>query len=112
MKEVEFSKQVEDTFKLFGWRFSHFRGVRIQRKDGSIYYQTPIQGDGVGFPDYVAVKGNRLLFAEIKGDNGRLSPDQKIWLETLGGTSAEVYVWKPKDFDELMGILRPAESEC
>jgi hypothetical protein len=39
-----------------GWFVSHFRGVRIQRQDGSVYYQTPCSADGKGLPDLLMVR--------------------------------------------------------
>ena len=48
-----------------------------------------------GFPDLVLV-GNRVLFVELKRQDGRLRPEQRAWLEAL--TAAEgvtAIVWRP-----------------
>jgi hypothetical protein len=46
------------------------------------------------------------LFCEIKGDKGRLSRDQKDWLDLLNNTAAEVYVWYPHDIERVKELLR------
>ena len=59
-----------------------------------------------GLPDYIATREGRLLFCEIKGDNGRLSKYQKDWIEQLEQTPAETYVWYPCDIHRIKDILR------
>jgi len=105
--ENEFQQQVIDLCHLLGWRVAHFRGVRIQRKDGSVYYQTPVQADGKGFVDLVLVnkEKKRVIFSELKTDKGRLSPEQKEWIEDLREAGQEVYIWRPKDWEEIMETL-------
>lgn len=104
MNETEFQNSLIKAAQLLGWKVAHFRGVRIQRKNGSIYYATPVQADGEGFVDLVMVRGNRLICAELKSDKGRTSKEQDDWLEKLG-LVAETYVWKPKDWEEITRVL-------
>ena len=60
-----------------------------------------------GFPDICMVKGERLIFAELKREQGELSPYQAEWLEVLKATGkAEVYVWRPSQLEEIVNILR------
>ena len=111
IKEKDFQKQVIDTARLLGWKVAHFRGVRIQRKNGSVYYQTPVQGDGAGFPDCVLVKDGRLIFAELKLAKGKLTEQQGEWLSMLAEVpNVEVYLWKPSEFDKIVEILSGAEG--
>ena len=72
-----------------------------------------------GSPDIIAVRGNRLLFAELKSDEGKLSLEQEEWLAALKACHIfvgldernnalylpEVYLWKPEDIDEIQKIL-------
>ena len=67
-------------------------------------FVTAVQGDGKGFPDLTMVRGERLAFAELKAENGRVSPDQRTWLESLS-LVAEVYVWKPSHWNEIEEVL-------
>lgn len=92
--EKEFQTDVLRLAGMFGWRTFH---------DFDSRRSTP------GFPDLVAVKPPRLIFAELKSDTGKLRPDQVLWLDDLtkvesaldraiGGSSpVEVYVWRPSD---------------
>lgn len=70
-----------------------------------------------GFPDWVFVKGPRLVFAELKTETGRTSPKQQEWLDALrepeGATKGlvQVYLWRPRDYPEVVEVLtgrRPA----
>ena len=51
-----------------------------------------------GFPDLVLARRDRLLFAELKSAKGRLTSEQKAWAAALKETSAEIYLWRPKDW--------------
>lgn len=106
MKEEYLQQQIIDLAHLHHWRVAHFRTVRIQRKDGSVYYATPVQADGEGFPDLVMLKGNRKIVAEIKSEKGKCSDAQTEWLNAWELAGAEVYVWRPKDWDEIEKILK------
>ena len=101
MKEEYLQQQIIDLAHLHHWRVAHFRTARIQRKDGSVYYATPVQADGEGFPDLVLLKGNRVIVAEIKSEKGKLSDAQRDWLSAWEMTEADVYVWRPQDWDEI-----------
>ena len=101
MLESVFAKQVEHLLELFGWTWCHFEPA--VRQSGS--WATPMRGHK-GLPDYIATRDGRILFAEIKGDNGRLSKSQKDWLDQLERTPAETYVWYPSDIHRLKDVLR------
>ena len=105
--EKDFQDTVIEYAQLRGWKAAHFRSVRVQRKNGSIYYQTPVQADGAGFPDLCLVRLSRILFIELKSGKDKISPAQNEWLEALADTEkVEVYVWKPADFEqEIVEVL-------
>lgn len=50
-----------------------------------------------GFPDLAMVnpRQGRLLFVEVKGENGRLSAEQRAWLTDLHAAGIEAYSWWP-----------------
>lgn len=58
-----------------------------------------------GFPDLVMVKGNRLIFAELKREKGKVTEAQKVWLKRLEATGAECYLWRPSQWQEVLDIL-------
>lgn len=51
-----------------------------------------------GYPDLTLVRGERLIFAELKSMKGAVSADQDGWLDALRGVGVEVYVWTPADW--------------
>lgn len=96
--EAEFQAQVIELARHLNWRAAHFRKVRVQRANGSVYWETPVAADGKGFPDLLLLQGARLLVPELKTDTGRLIPEQKLWLEAFEEVGAETTVWRPKDW--------------
>ena len=106
ISEDEFQTQVISLAHLLGWKIAHFRGVRTQRKNGTVFYQTPVQADGKGFPDLVMVKDKRVIYAELKSEKGVLSVEQKEWLRLLAlDKKREVYCWRPSEIWDIQEIL-------
>jgi hypothetical protein len=101
--ERAFQDQVIDLARMFGWIVAHFRPALTTRG-----WRTPVQADGVGFPDLVLVHDGqkRTVYAEIKAEGGHLTPEQYFWLIALEVAGNETYVWKPSDFDEVAETLR------
>lgn len=48
-----------------------------------------------GFPDLVIVGRKRVLFRELKTMSGVVSDDQKYWLSILHAAGADVAIWRP-----------------
>ena len=70
------------------------------------------QASLAGYPDITAwrVADQRLIFAELKTDTGRVSPAQEAVLEELRSLGrAEVYLWRPKNLPEIRQILAYVE---
>ena len=98
MSEAELQRSVIELARLYKWKIVHFRGVAVRRKDGSIRYQTPVQGDGAGFPDLVLVR-DKVIFIELKSDRGTLSQEQALWMEALVKARGVVaYILRPRDW--------------
>jgi hypothetical protein len=107
VKESEFLSQVIETAQLLGWACAHFRGVRIQRKDGSCYYATPVQADGEGFPDLLLLKGKKMICLECKVGGRKPTERQMRWLSMLARVPGiECYVCRPKDWPEIEMMLK------
>lgn len=99
MSEPEFQAAVIEAARLLGWRVAHFRPARTRRG-----WRTPVQGDGRGFPDLVAVHPGRgvLLVRELKaGGRAKLSREQAAWLADFEACGVDVGVWRPDDWDEI-----------
>ena len=100
ISEREFLAQIIQLAHLYGWTCAHFRS--IQKADGG--YITPVQADGAGFPDLVLVR-ERIIFAELKSDKGKLSDAQREWFSALGKAGQEAYCWRPYDWNGIVEIL-------
>ena len=127
ISETAFASQVEDLLDIGQWRWTHFRPAYTNKG-----WRTPLSGDK-GLPDYICVRPPRLIFAELKDQYTKTTPEQEGWLEDLRECvrfipfepiqigehglerptgeillvpSLEVYLWRPKDIDEISGILR------
>lgn len=57
-----------------------------------------------GFPDLVIVRG-RIVFAELKTEIGRVTPEQQTWIQSLRRAGVECHVWRPSDMDRIIEIL-------
>ena len=85
---------------------AHFRPLR--RQDGS--WRTPTSYDGHGSPDLTLVRPPRIVFAELKSHTGKPTDRQLEWLDVLRLLpGAEVHLWSPADWDELVEVLTGRE---
>ena len=97
--EAEFSNQVEGLLDIFKWRWCHFRPAQTQHG-----WRTALSGYK-GFPDYLAVREKRLIFAELKSDEGKATEEQAAWLDVLEMAGGETYLWRPSDWEEIIRLL-------
>lgn len=104
--EDDFQDQVIALAQLLKWKVAHFRSVKVQRRDGTTYYQTPVQADGRGFPDLILCRGKRQIATELKSEGGTVTAEQQAWLDTFSLAGAETDVWRPRDWDRLEAMLR------
>lgn len=95
--EREWQNQVHRLALGLGWKYYHAPDNRP--------VNGRIQKVIAGFPDLVLVKGNRLIFAELKRELGVVSEAQDVWLDALRATGAECYIWRPSQMREVMEIL-------
>ena len=92
--EREFSWRVEELLKIYGWKFYHVVDQRHYARRTT-----------KGFPDYTAAKEPRLVFFELKSEKGKLTPEQKKWIDLLIACGQEVYIWKPSQMEEVIKTL-------
>lgn len=127
--EYQLQSQVAQLAAMLGWEHVAFR-VAFTKGRG---WRTPGTGTmAKGWPDMTLVRARdrRLIFAELKSDVTKPSPDQDRVLDVLRALelppeqrdalddtmadmrlpdrlpSIEVYVWRPRDFDQIERILR------
>jgi len=94
--EKELAGAVRELAELFGWlRYHTWRSVHSP----------------AGFPDEILLRDSRLVVAELKSERGKLGPAQELWLEAFRAIpSAEVYVWKPTDLEQVGRVLSRREA--
>ena len=90
--EKDFQAQVLDLARLCGWLCYHTHDSRRSAP---------------GFPDLVLVRPPRLVFAELKSEEGKLRPEQRAWLKTLASCTQapESYMWRPRDLEAIQRTL-------
>jgi hypothetical protein len=60
-----------------------------------------------GWPDLALVRPPRLVFAELKRENGKTTEYQDRWLGLLRGVpGVEVFLWRPTDLEQIAVVLR------
>jgi hypothetical protein len=87
--EKEFQAKVIAEAKKRGWKCYH------------VHFS---QASEAGFPDWVFVR-ERVVFAELKSEQGRLTKDQKAWYHALLNAGAEAHVWRPSDWQLVVETL-------
>ena len=97
MTEKQFQGMVEQLAKTLGWKIYHtwrsFHSVK-------------------GYPDLTMVRDDKLIFAELKREGAKLSPEQREWLATLDKVpSVKTYCWHPSEFDEIARVLQGKVKE-
>jgi hypothetical protein len=98
--EDEFTDQVLAFAKLHGWLRAHFRPAMTSRG-----WRTAVQGDGVGWPDLVLVRGGVMIAAELKVGDNKPTADQEKWLAAFRECGATAFVWTPGDWAEIERVL-------
>ena len=92
IREKDLREQIRSLVKIYGWRWAFTQYSLRSPK---------------GLPDLQLVRPPRLIYAELKSETGKLSPEQEAWLEDLRGVpGVEVFVWRPHDIERVAEILR------
>ena len=55
-----------------------------------------------GFPDTTIVGARGVMFRELKMRLGKVSPDQAYWIAALTEAGANVGVWRPEHYPDLI----------
>ena len=111
ISEEDFQQTIIELAQRLGWKVAHFRAARgpvtAQNPRG---WATPVGADGAGFPDLVLVR-ERVIYVEVKKQKGKTQDNQKVWLGRLRAAGAEVYLWRPSDYDEAERVLGQRSAE-
>ena len=86
MREKTLQEAVEALLRLCGWLYVHVYEMRRTNP---------------GFPDILAIRGERCVAIELKSARGALTPAQADWLDRFRGVpGVEVYVFRPADWHD------------
>jgi hypothetical protein len=96
--EAEFSRAVIDTAKAFKWRVVHIRPALTSNGR----WITPYEGHS-GLPDLILARNGRVLLVELKSATGRVSGDQRAWLQEAGSNGR---LWRPQHWDLILAELQ------
>lgn len=89
MNETQLRENIRDAAVKLGWL---------------VYFTWNSLHSPKGFPDMVMVRDGELIFAELKSDKGKLTPDQELWkgaLEIVESMNFHVayFIWRPEDWN-------------
>ena len=90
--EEQFQQAIIDLARTLGYRAYHTHDSRKSEP---------------GFPDLVLARAadNRLIYAEVKTETGRTTPDQEWWLQFLAARGEETYLWRPSMKEQIVNLL-------
>ena len=75
-------------------------------QDWTCYHTWRSDHSAAGYPDLTLVRRDRICFAELKSEHGRVKPIQLAWLGALRATGkVEVYLWRPSMMEEVRRVL-------
>ena len=95
ISEKEFLSTVLEYSETQGWQVYHVFEAKIYARRTS-----------KGFPDLVLLRGDQLIFAELKSEKGPASPAQNEWLTGLAEIAGiQVHVWRPSDWPTIERLL-------
>lgn len=90
LTEKQWQRLVTDTADLFGWMWEHF---------------PQMTGNPKGFPDLLLIRDGVVIFAELKTNTGKVSEAQDLWHGRAWHHGVDVYVWRPRDWPEVIRVL-------
>lgn len=86
----------EKDFQTGVLKLARFHGFTLR------YHTHDSRRSAPGFPDLILVNpgARRVLYRELKTNKGRVSPDQREWLDGLTACGMDAGVWRPNDLDD------------
>jgi hypothetical protein len=105
MSETQWQTTVTDLALTLHWRAIHHHDSR--RQVGTTEDGKPIlvgDKDAAGLPDWLFIR-ERHFFAELKAEGKKPTAKQLEVLEALRKAGAEVHVWQPSDWPEVVVAL-------
>lgn len=80
--------------------------IALAKRNGwKVYHTYDSRKSEAGFPDLTLVRGDRLIFAELKTESGTASAAQLNWHDALRAAGCNVYLLRPSDWPEIEKVL-------
>lgn len=102
--EGELQDEVIEVLQMRGYKVAHFRAAQTTQG-----WRTPVEADGAGFPDLIAVRTNpapHLLVIELKSETGTVSEAQNQWLTAFTRVpGAQVLLLRPSSWRDAIKWL-------
>lgn len=114
LNEAPYQHRIMALAERTGWRQMHVRRSRAGKAwvTNAVDRRGPIRG----WPDLVLLKGGcpgRLVVLEIKGDNGKATPEQLAWIAAFQSVpGCEAYVVGPDDWTLVVDLLTEPVRPC
>lgn len=97
MSEKTLQERVVGRAKRRNWRVAHAGRAWVGGKEDGQFI-TPM---AKGWPDLTLAKeGHRLVFIELKTEEGRVDDEQWMWLRLLNKCGARAIIIRPSDLRE------------
>ena|SRR3990170_4421160 len=90
ISETDYQAQITDLARYYHWR---------------VYRTHDSRHSPAGYPDLSMTHGRRHVYAEIKAEKGKLTPEQRAWLVALYEAGHEVFVWRPSSWPQVVDVL-------
>jgi hypothetical protein len=99
MSERTLQERVLGRAKRRNWKVAHAGRLWLPAKDGREgMWMTPMSP---GWPDLTLAKeGHRLIFIELKTEEGKVDDEQWLWLRLLNSTGNYAVIVRPSDLRE------------
>ena len=104
LSEYEEAVVLAQYLTLKGYKFSHIPAETFTKSWG-VKMRNKRQGVNRGVPDYLIVKGNKLIFCELKRTKGGvISEQQQSWINALNECMG-VVAFVAKGFEEAKKMI-------
>jgi hypothetical protein len=103
--EAQFQASVLEYARLRGWRWWRDTATNTPRRCSGCGMIRRTPRNAAGWPDIVFIRRPRIIFVELKAEDGKVSEEQQAWLDDLLACGQEAYLWRPSDWDTVLGVL-------
>ena len=105
LSEKRWQAQVVSLATALGWRVRHDAATNAPRRCSACGEVRRLPRNAPGALDLILIRRPRIVWAELKTDDGKLTPEQEREIDDLRACGQEVWVWRPGDLDSIAKVL-------